>query len=269
MLIERIWTGNSLRNFNFLIACPQTGDALAIDPLDGAQCLSRARELGWHIRQVFNTHEHEDHTSGNAAVVAATGAEVLAHRGAVGRIAGVGRALQGGEILKVGSSVTLRAIDTPGHTRAHLCLLYQGHATAAPALFCGDTLFNGGAGNCTGGGDPDLLYHTFARDLRPLADNTRVYPGHEYLLRNLGFALDREPSNDAARELERRLRAVPAADMPVLTMGDERKINPFLRLGSTEIHQRLGTEAMAADARDTRPLEQRVFCALRALRNRW
>ena len=34
MIIERIWTGNNYRNYNYLIACPDSGEALAIDPLD-------------------------------------------------------------------------------------------------------------------------------------------------------------------------------------------------------------------------------------------
>ena len=34
MIVERIWTGNAYRNFNYLIACAETGEALAIDPLD-------------------------------------------------------------------------------------------------------------------------------------------------------------------------------------------------------------------------------------------
>ena len=34
MKIEQIWTGNAYRNFNYLLACPETGEALAIDPLD-------------------------------------------------------------------------------------------------------------------------------------------------------------------------------------------------------------------------------------------
>ena len=29
MIVERIWTGNSLRNYNYLIACPDTGEALS------------------------------------------------------------------------------------------------------------------------------------------------------------------------------------------------------------------------------------------------
>ena len=34
MLIEQIWTGNAYRNFNYLLACPETGEAMAIDTLD-------------------------------------------------------------------------------------------------------------------------------------------------------------------------------------------------------------------------------------------
>ena len=33
MIVEQVWTGNAYRNFNYLIACPETGEALAIDPL--------------------------------------------------------------------------------------------------------------------------------------------------------------------------------------------------------------------------------------------
>src|SRR5688500_18672274 len=62
MLVERIWTGYNYRNFNYLIACPDTGEALAIDPLDHVKCLAKAKERGWNITQVLNTHEHHDHT---------------------------------------------------------------------------------------------------------------------------------------------------------------------------------------------------------------
>ena len=72
MIVERIWTGNAYRNFNYLIACPETGEALAIDPLDHEKCLQRAKVRGWQITQVLNTHEHHDHTGGNDAVIAAT-----------------------------------------------------------------------------------------------------------------------------------------------------------------------------------------------------
>ena len=155
MIVERIWTGNSYRNFNYLIACPETGEALAIDPLDHEKCLSTAKARGWQITQLLNTHEHLDHTGGNAAVVAATGAKVIAHHLAAGRISGVDRGVKAGDVIKVGKTVELECLDTPGHTLCHICLLSH---TEQPALFSGDTLFNAGAGNTHNGGDTGLLY---------------------------------------------------------------------------------------------------------------
>src|ERR1700742_4538281 len=147
MLVERVWADNPGRNFHYLIACGETGEAIAVDPLDAQRCLLRARELGWTIRQIFNTHEHPDHTGGNRPMVAATGAPVLAHAAAAARIGGVDRGLLDGDIVKVGRTVELRCRDTPGHTRAHLCLYGSADANDAPALFSGDTLFNAGVGN--------------------------------------------------------------------------------------------------------------------------
>src|SRR5688572_22322513 len=122
MIVEQIWTGNSLRNFNYLIACPETGEALAVDPLDHQRCLERARQHGWTITQILNTHEHGDHTGGNAPLVAATQARLLAHANAT-KIPDVDRALSAGDVIRVGKTVELEALDTPGHTMSHVCLL--------------------------------------------------------------------------------------------------------------------------------------------------
>jgi hydroxyacylglutathione hydrolase len=197
-------------------------------------------------------------------MIAATGAELLAHAAAARQIGGVTQPKQDGDLVRVGSSVTLRCLDTPGHTRAHLCL-YADANGQAPALFSGDTLFNAGVGNCVHGGDPQALYETFARRLEPLPDATRVFPGHEYLQRNLAFTLDREPSNAAARALAERTAALAPEAMPVLTLGDERAVNAFLRLGSEEIIERLA-QRQALPARAT---AREVFLTLRELRNRW
>jgi hydroxyacylglutathione hydrolase len=270
MLIERVWADNDGRNFHYLVACEQTREALAIDPLNWQACLKRAQELGWSIRQIFNTHEHGDHTGGNAALARQTGASILAHAGAAARIGGVTHPMQGGDMVQVGSTVQLRCLDTPGHTRAHLCLYAEGRGQGAsalpPALFSGDTLFNAGVGNCIHGGDPELLYHSFNDTLSRLPAATRVFPGHEYLLRNLGFTLDREPSNVAARELAQRVTGLAAASMPVLTLGEEKQVNVFFRLDQPEIVAGV-KRARPAMLAESSP--RAVFLALRDLRNRW
>jgi hydroxyacylglutathione hydrolase len=122
MIVEQIWTANAYRNFNYLIACPETGEALAIDPLDHEKCLARAKAQGWEVTQILNTHEHGDHIGGNKAMVRATGAKVLAHYGAKDKIPGQDVGLKAGDVVKVGKTVALEALDTPGHTMSHVCL---------------------------------------------------------------------------------------------------------------------------------------------------
>jgi hydroxyacylglutathione hydrolase len=145
MIVEQIWTGNAYRNFNYLIVCPDSGEALAVDPLDHRKCLEHAKAQGWDITAVLNTHEHGDHTGGNAPIIEATGARLLAHRNAADSIKGIDRGLSAGDVINVGRTVELLVLDTPGHTMSHVCVLSK---TDAPALISGDTLFNAGAGNC-------------------------------------------------------------------------------------------------------------------------
>jgi hydroxyacylglutathione hydrolase len=263
MIVERIWTGNAYRNFNYLVACPDTGEALAIDPLDSAKCLSAAKLRGWRITQILNTHEHHDHTGGNSAVVAATGAKLIAHHLAGARISGVDRGVKAGDIIKVGKRVELECMDTPGHTMCHICL--RSH-TDRPALFSGDTLFNAGAGNCHNGGDPDELYATFAGQLARLSDDTQVYPGHDYIENNLRFTLAREPDNAAARERLPEVQDHDPAASRVTSLAEEKQFNAFFRLQSPSVIAKL--RESFPDLPDS-PDARTVFIKLRELRNSW
>jgi hydroxyacylglutathione hydrolase len=263
VIVERIWTGNSYRNFNYLIACPETGEALAIDPLDHGKCLAAAKKNGWRITQILNTHEHHDHTGGNAAVVQATGAKLIAHHKAGGKIAGVDRGVKAGEVIRVGKTVELECMDTPGHTMCHICL--RSH-TDQPALFSGDTLFNAGAGNCHNGGDPGEMYNTFARQLDTLPDDTLLYPGHDYIENNLKFTLSREPDNAAAKALLPKVAGHDPQRSIVTTLKQEKQFNTFFRLTSPGVIAKL-REAFP-DLPD-KPDARTVFLKLRELRNTW
>jgi len=263
MIVERIWTGNNYRNFNYLIACGETGEALAIDPLDHAKCLAAAKARGWQITQVLNTHEHGDHTGGNAAVVAATGAKVIAHHNAGSKIPGLDRGVKAGDLIRVGRTVELECMDTPGHTMCHICLRSR---TDMKALFCGDTLFNAGAGNCHNGGHPAELYATFAEQLSKLPEDTRIYPGHDYIENNLKFTLDREPGNEAARALLPEVTGHDPAKSVVTTLKDEKQFNTFFRLTSPAVIARLRESFPDLPEQ---PDAKTVFIKLRELRNKW
>ncbi len=263
MIVEQVWTGNAYRNFNYLIACPDTGDALAVDPLDFRKCLQVAADRGWTITQILNTHEHGDHTGGNKGVVAATGASVIAHTNAKGRIPNMNRGVGAGDVIRVGKTVDLECLDTPGHTMSHICLLSR---TDQPALFSGDTMFNAGAGNCHNGGHPDELYDTFAKQLEKLDDTTLIYPGHDYLINNLQFTLDREPDNDNARQMLADHAQQDPENALVTTLAQERGINTFFRLDSPTVIARL--QLLYPEIGDS-PTKRAVFLKLRELRNNW
>ena len=263
MIVEQIWTGNAYRNFNYLIACPETGEAMAVDPLDYEKCLARAKDRGWLITQILNTHEHGDHTGGNRAMIAATGAKLLAHANAKGRIDGIDRGLAAGDVIRIGKTVELETLDTPGHTMSHVCMLSR---TDTPALFCGDTLFNAGAGNCHNGGHPAELYDTFADQLARLPDETLIYPGHDYIANNLQFTLDREPDNARAAELLGDVGDQDPDAALVSNLALEKEVNTFFRLHSPSVISRL-REAFP-DLPDE-PDPKTVFMKLRELRNSW
>jgi hydroxyacylglutathione hydrolase len=263
MIVEQVWTGNAFRNFNYLIVCPESGEAMAIDPLDHEKCLAAANRNGWQITQVLNTHEHFDHIGGNDAVIAATGAQLLAHANARDSIPGMDRGLSAGDTIKIGKTVELEALDTPGHTMSHVCLLSH---TETPALFCGDTLFNAGAGNCHNGGHPEELYDTFASQLAQLPGNTLIYPGHDYLTNNLEFTLDREPDNNRAKALLDQVRDQDPNAALVSTLDMEKEVNTFFRLHNPTIIAKL-REAFPDLPEAPEPRE--VFLKLRELRNSW
>ena len=263
MIVEQVWTGNAYRNFNYLVACPETGDALAIDPLDFNRCLTLAADRGWTITQILNTHEHGDHTGGNKGVVAATGASIIAHKNAGGRIPNMDRGVAAGDVVKVGKTVELECLDTPGHTMCHICLLSH---TDQAGLFSGDTLFNAGAGNCHNGGHPEELYETFSQQLEALGEDTLIYPGHDYLINNLEFTLDREPDNAKAQEMLATYKSQDPDDALVTTLAMEREVNTFFRLQSPTVIARLAEQFPEfGDSPDPKA----VFLKLRELRNSW
>ena len=264
MIVERIWTGNAYRNYNYLIACPESGEALAIDPLDHEKCLNAARVKGWQITQILNTHEHHDHTGGNAAVVAATGAKLIAHHRAGARIPGVDRGVKAGDVIKVGKTVELECLDTPGHTMCHICL--RSH-TDEPALFSGDTLFNAGAGNCHNGGNPEDLYATFVEQLAKLPENTRVYPGprlhrEQPALHARARARQRRRQGAAAGGGGRTTRRRPGSRR----WPRKRRSTPSCALRSPSVIAAL--RAAFPDLPEN-PDPKTVFVKLRELRNSW
>lgn len=263
MIVKQLYADNRLRNFHYLIACEESREAMIIDPLDVDRCMEAARIDNFKITTILNTHDHWDHIGGNEELREKTGASLLSHFGAIKKIPNVDKGLKAGDSVTVGRSVSFKVLDTPGHTDSHICLLSN---DITPSLFCGDTMFNAGVGHCKLGGNPDDLFQTFGQQLSKLPDETKIYPGHDYIINNLEFTLDREPTNEIAKKYLKELETQSPHNAFISKMKDERKINSFLRLQNPDIINEL--KKSFPDLPDN-PSEKQVFIALRELRNDW
>ena len=145
----------------------------------------------------------------------------------------------------------------------HICLLSH---TDQASLFSGDTLFNAGAGNCHNGGHPEELYETFSQQLEALGEDTLIYPGHDYLINNLEFTLDREPDNAKAQEMLATYKRQDPDDALVTTLAMEREVNTFFRLQNSTVIARLAEQFPELG---DNPDPKAVFLKLRELRNSW
>ena len=211
-------------NYLWLVHDPASGETAVVDPGDAAPVLAAAEARGWRIGQVWNTHWHPDHTGGNQAVIAATGATLSAPAAEAAKIANIDVALKDGDSLRLGEHVG-EVWEVPGHTLGHIALIFRDAGVA----FVGDTMFAMGCGRLFEG-TPAQMFASLER-LGQLPDATAVYCAHEYTLANARFAAAAEPGNAAIAE---RLAVVEAArergDATVpTTIAAEHATNPFLR----------------------------------------
>jgi hydroxyacylglutathione hydrolase len=248
--VKTFFAHNNLRNFSYLIFDPTTNESWIIDPYDELPIIDYIKKQGLNLKGILNTHHHWDHVRGNKALVELFHCPELSLD------------LKG---VELGGNHYLRFLSTPGHTLDHCAFLWEKNHRPL-ALFSGDTLFNSGVGNCKNGGDVDLLYETTLK-LSSLPDDVLLYPGHDYRRKNLEFAQFVEAENPQILQALEEVPSNEASINHVWSLGRERQINPFLRLDSEEIRQKLLQTRMSLaghvpDGRD-------LFKHLRSLRDNW
>jgi len=196
---------SKMATFCYLVVDEASRTCALIDPaFDTDRLIALTADQGLTVTHIINTHNHSDHTAGNAAVIAATGAKLYIHHrdaAALGKIFNRGFSrLMGGkgspppdvllednDAIKIGA-VTLNVIHTPGHTPGGICLHTEGH------LFTGDTVFVGSAGRTDlPGGSKRLLETSIATRICSLPGSTIIWPGHDY---------GATPSSTIAREIQ-------------------------------------------------------------------
>ena len=173
---------------NCYILCDEAAKVCAvIDPGDEPKRIeAMIASCGCSPVMILLTHGHFDHCTGVAGLLEKwPDLPVYIHEADV--TDGVGgeltlrrlgeknqRYYHEGDTLTVGG-LTLRVMETPGHSRGSVCLLVEGQGV----IFSGDTLFRGNCGRCDfPGGDYRAMLRSLAR-LGRLEGQYQVYPGHE------------------------------------------------------------------------------------------
>lgn len=182
--ITKVAVDPEMSNNCYLLRCEETGDQVLVDAAAEPDRLLEVVGDGG-LTSVVTTHRHWDHHRGLAAVVGATGAEVVVggpDAEAVAEQTGVEvtRTVEHGDTLAVGAC-TLQVIALAGHTPGSVALLFDDaeRGDGRPHLFTGDSLFPGGPGKTGGPAEfTSLMDDLEARVFDRLPDATWFYPGH-------------------------------------------------------------------------------------------
>ena len=194
----------------YIIADGDTGEAVVIDPADeGERIFSEAEKRGWRIVSIWLTHAHFDHMGGAAKLAdtckpvptVALHAEDMPLWRIQGGAAFFGMKIEpgpeptieltNGQDLYLGEN-KFQVLHAPGHTPGHV-MFYN---AAEAVLFCGDVIFQGSIGRTDlPGGDFNTLINSILSQVMSLPDETVILCGHG----------------------------------PQSTVGQERKLNPFIQ----------------------------------------
>jgi hydroxyacylglutathione hydrolase len=190
MILHTIHVGITQTNC-YVVGCEETHEGAVIDPGGHPnRILKTIEESGLAIRYVLNTHCHFDHMGANAAVVAATGAQLALHPAELPILQARGGAawfgvpvsespmpdveLEDGQTLEVGT-LRFQVLHTPGHSPGGVTFYLEEEGVA----FDGDVLFQMGVGRTDlPGGDWDTLVRSIQEVLFTLPDDTVLYSGH-------------------------------------------------------------------------------------------
>jgi len=162
-------------------------EAVVVDPARNPEpYLAFLRENHAKLMGIIETHPHADFVSAHVDLHQQTGAAIY-----TSKLVGAAyphHPFDEGDEMTVGK-LTLKAINTPGHSPDSICVLVLDEKGRQQALFTGDTLFIGDVGR------PDLrenvghvtakaqelaraLYHSLHQKIALLDPTVTIYPAH-------------------------------------------------------------------------------------------
>lgn len=264
--IIHAWFDAATNTVTYLVADSETKRAAVIDPVfdydhksgkadvaSAEAVLTKAREAGYAIDWILETHVHADHLSAAPYLKLKTGAKVVIGEN-IRQVQQIFRPIfnaldvsgsgaefdvlvKDGDAFKLGN-LTVTVLETPGHTPA--CVSFR----IADAVFVGDTLFMPDYGTARAdfpGGDARTLYRSI-RKLLSLPRETRLFMCHDYLPKEGRKSYAWETT--VGEELDRNIhvnQSVSEDDFVAMRTARDRTLSaPVLLLPSIQINMRAG-----------------------------
>lgn len=192
MLIKMLTVGLLEENC-YVLGCPETRQAVIIDPGDSArEILQEIEKDNLTPAAIVNTHAHFDHVMAvngildkwdipfylhaeDLTTLESCPQAVMSWLGSrIPPIRPPDRWLEAGQTLRFGT-ISLEVRFTPGHSPGHVVFV----AHSERLVLAGDTLFHGSIGRYDlPGADGPRLLQSIKEELLTLEDDFTVYPGH-------------------------------------------------------------------------------------------
>ena len=211
-------------NFSYLIIDEQNNSACVIDPSEASPIIDNVEKFKLNLKFILNTHHHFDHIGGNKELKKKYNLKVIGFEKDKERIPEIDITLKDKEIWKSNKFET-KIYHIPGHTSGHICY----HFFNQNILFTGDTLFSLGCGRIFEGTYEQMF--SSLQLIKSFPENTKIYCGHEYTLKNAEFCIKHDKDNSALIEKIKSIKKKLDNGFPTIptTIKEELDCNIFLR----------------------------------------
>ena len=221
-------------NYAYLLIDNTNNTACIIDPSEASPIINYLEKNKIKLSFILNTHHHYDHVGGNKKLKEIYGAKVIGYIDDKKRIPEIDIIVKNNQIWKE-KNFEAKIIHIPGHTKGHICFYFFNEKK----IFSGDTLFSLGCGKIFEGTYAQMFESL--NFFKTLPQDTNIYCGHEYTLKNSEFCLKHDPNNQNLKKKIQKIKEKLNKNLPTLptTIKDEIECNIFLRTENLENFSKL------------------------------
>jgi len=266
---------DATKTAQYIVACPDTRDALIIDAAldftlssgkvettNADEIVRVVKEKGYNIKWLLETHVHADHLTASAYLKTVFPEAKIGIRNAITVVQATFAKLlewpeefksdgsqfdvlfEDGQVIPFGKEMELRVMATPGHTPA--CSTY----VVGDCAFCGDTIFmpDFGSARCDfPNGSADVLYDS-VQSILALRDDTRLFVGHDYAPGGRPIAWETTIAEERMTNIHLR-KGISKVEFAAMRKKKDLTLNvPALLYPALQVNCRAGVLPAATDA---------------------